>query len=138
VTRQYAYLIEHGIVLQDFAGITNPEESMQAIAYAREFMESQPKGEVLVLTDAHGAAFNTDIASAMQELAEHHKPWVLASVVIGLTPLMRLAFRAVVLATGRRDIKALESRTAAIAYLLARRRKFSAPSTAAGASRQKP
>jgi len=135
--KQYARIIEHGIVLQDFSGIHEPEEGLSAIAQARAFMETQPQGEVLLLTDATGSVFNQDIAEAMRELAEHHKPWVRASVVIGLSPLMRLFFRAVVAATGR-DIRALDSRTAAIAYLVARRAKLSAPSTAAGASRRKP
>jgi hypothetical protein len=120
VLSKYCRIIEHGIVLQDFAGIVDPQESMQAIADARAFMETLPKGEVLVLTDATKAVFNREIAGAMQGLADHHTPWVLASAVVGLTPLMRLAFRTVVLASGR-EIKALESRTAAIAYLLGRR-----------------
>lgn len=135
---RYARIIEHGIVLQDFAGIVDPAESLRAIAEARAFMETLPLGEQLVLTDARGAVFNTDIARAMHGLADHHTPWVIGSVVIGLTPIMRLAFRAIVAATGR-DIKALDSRTAAIAYLLARRRrKFSGLASGGGASPQKP
>ena len=118
---KYAYVIEHGIVFQNFAHVTDPEESLRAIAEAREFMETQPKGDVLLLTDATGSIFNAASARAMEDLAAHHKPWVLASALIGLTAPMRMAFRAIVTLTGR-DIKVLESRTAAIAYLLARRR----------------
>ena len=138
MSRIYARIIEHGIVLQDFAGIIDPQESMIAIKAARDFMETLPKGGVLVLTDAKGAVFNAEIAKAMHALADHHKPWVTGSVVIGLTPIMRLAFRTIVAASGR-DIKALDSRTAAIAYLLARRRKYlSGLASGAGASQQKP
>jgi len=138
VSGRYARIVEHGIVLQDFAGIKDPGESMRAIAEAREFMETLPKGQQLVMTDARAAVFNTEIARAMHDLADHHTPWVIGSVVIGLTPIMRLAFRAIVTATGR-DIKALDSRTAAIAYLLARRRKrFNALASEAAVSPQKP
>ena len=137
MSRIYARIIEHGIVLQDFAGIVDPNESLIAIRAAKDFMETQPKGQVLVLTDARGATFDMQIAKAMHELADHHTPWVIGSVVVGLSPTMRLVFRAIVTATGR-DIKALDSRTAAIAYLLARRRKFNALASAAGASPRKP
>ena len=119
---KYCRIIEHGIVLQDFSGIRDPLESIRAIADAREFMETQPQGEVLVMTDVKGAPFNAEIAQAMQDLAAHHKPWVLGSVLVGLTGPMRLAFRAITTVTGR-DIKVLESRTAGIAYLLGRRRR---------------
>ena len=118
---KYCSVIEHGIVLQDFSSIRDPRESLEAIADARAFMETQPKGGVLVLTDATGAPFNAEIGKAMEALAAHHKPWVLASALIGLSGPMRIAFRAIVTVTGR-DVKVLESRTAAIAYLLARRR----------------
>ena len=130
-------VIEHGIVLQDFSNVHTTEEGLALIAQAKTFMETQPKGEVLVLTDATGSIFNQQISDAMKDLAQHHKQWVRASALVGLTPLMRLAFRAVVSSLNR-NIKALESRTAAVAYLLARRASASGPSKAVDASRQKP
>ncbi len=128
-------LIEHGIVLQDLSGLTEAPDELAVIGEARQFMERQPRGGVLVLTDVTGASFNQDVVEAMKELALHHKPWVLASALVGLTPLMRIIYRAIIALT-RRDIRVCGSRAEGISYLLAR--AASGPSSAADASPRKP
>lgn len=128
-------LIEHGIVLQDFSGLTDPGEELAAIAEARAFMERQPRGQALVLTDVSGASFNQEVVDAMKELAAHHQPWVRASALVGLTPLMRIVYRAIIALT-RRDIRVCGSRIEATAYLMAR--SLSAPPSEAAASPRKP
>ena len=128
-------IIEHGIVLQDFSQVTEPRLALPLIAEASRFMESQPQGEVLVLTDVQGSSFNEEVIAAMKGLAEHHKPWVRASALVGLTALMRVIYRAVVALT-RREIHVCETRAEAIAWLLSKR--VSAPATSAAASRRTP
>lgn len=128
-------VIEHGIVLQDFSGLRNREESLAAIDEAMRFMETQQRGEALVLTDVTGATFDQEVVDKIRALVAHHKGWVRASAVTGLTPLMRIVFRAVVALT-RRDIRVCSSRTDAVAYLLSC--KVTAPSTPAPASPRMP
>ena len=111
-------IIEHGIVLQDFTGVTDTAEALQLIARARAFIERQPRGSTLVLTDVAGSRFNQKVIDAMKELAEHHKPWIKASALVGLTPLMSIVFRMVVALT-RREIRVCGSRLEAMAYLKA-------------------
>ncbi len=130
-------LIEHGILLQDFSGFTEPGEGFDHIAEAREFMEKQRPGDTLVLTDVTGSSFNQEVIDAMKSLAEHHKPWVLASALVGLTPIMRIIYRAVVALT-RREIFVCETREEGIAYLLAKRSALSARASSVGASPKKP
>jgi hypothetical protein len=113
-------VIEHGVILQDFSGVTDPADSMLIIANARRFMETQPRdGKRLVLTDVTGSIFNQEVVDAMKELAVHHRPWIRASALVGLSPLMRVVYRAIVALT-RREIRVCESRTEAMAYLLAK------------------
>ncbi|HET9752848.1 MAG TPA: hypothetical protein VFP52_07795 [Myxococcales bacterium] len=123
-------------MLQDFSGLSGPSQALAAIAEAREFMERQPRGGMLVLTDVSGTTFNQEVVDAIRELAEHHKPWVKASALVGLTPLMRIIYRAVVALT-RREIRVCETRDEAVAYLLGKG-AVSGPSTAAAASPRKP
>lgn len=129
--------IEHGIVLQDLSGLTNPADGIPFIEEARAFMERQARGETLVLTDVTGSIFDQEVIEAMKALAEHHKPWVLASALVGLTPIMRIIYRAVVALT-RREIFVCETRDEGIAYLLAKRASTIARATSAGASPKKP
>ena len=112
--------IEHGIVLQDFSGLRVTADVILLIGEARDFMEKQPKGEMLVLTDFSDSTFDREVANAMRALAEHHKPWVKASALVGLTPLMRMVYRTIVALT-RRDIRVCETRAEAIAYLVGHR-----------------
>jgi len=113
-------VIDHGIVLQDFSGLRVPADVVLLIGEARDFMEKQPKGEMLVLTDFTDSTFDREVANAMRALAEHHKPWVKASALVGLTPLMRLVYRSIVMLT-RREIGVCETRAEAVAYLVGRR-----------------
>ena len=130
-----ARIIEHGVVLQDFTGIDSPSEGLAAIEEARAFMEAQQRGSVLVLTDVTGSSFNQEMVDAMKDLANHHKPWVRASALVGLTPLMRVIYRAVVALTGR-DIRVCGSRDEAMAYLKAK--AVSGPSTTASGAPRTP
>ena len=127
-------VIEHGIVLQDFT-YADPIEARAAIAQARAFIETLPRGSVLLLTDVTGSSFDQGVVDAMRELAAHHKPWVKASALVGLTPLMRVLYRAIVALTGR-DIRIFETRAQAMGHLVSR--SVSGPSTPPGASPQKP
>src|SRR5919204_2772394 len=88
------------IVFQDFSNVLSPEEGMRAIEEARAFMEQQPKG-VLLLTDVTGSTFDQRVVDAMEQLAAHHKPFVAASAIVGLSPIQRVVYAAVVKITGR-------------------------------------
>jgi hypothetical protein len=57
---------------------------------------------------------------ALKKLAAHNKPFVKASALVGLSPLTRVVFRAVIALT-RRDIRAFATRDEAIAYLSSQR-----------------
>jgi hypothetical protein len=109
--------IEHGIVLQDFSGLRVVADVLIYVAEARDFIERQPRGQALVLTDFTDATFDRDVVNAMRSLAEHHKPWVEASAIVGLTPLMQVVFRSVIALT-RREVHVCETRAEGIAYLL--------------------
>jgi hypothetical protein len=117
--------------------MTASSEVLDAIAAARGFMAQQRRGEMLVLTDVSGTTFDQDVIDAIRELADHNRPWVKASALIGVTPLMRIVYRAL-LAVTRREIQIFETRAAAIAYLLEKGGAVSDPSTAAAASPRKP
>ena len=127
-------LIEGGIFLQDFSHFADPQSALDAFRDARALMKVQPRdGSVLVLTDVTGSTFNQTVVDQIRELAVHHKPWVKASALFGLTPIMRVICRALLRLTGR-DIRVFETRAQALDYL----QKFIAPASEAPASPQTP
>jgi hypothetical protein len=113
-------LIEHGIVLIDLSGVRDPDKELHNAEVARRLVAAQPLGQALVLTDVTGSAFNEAAIEALKKLAASNRPYVKASALVGLSPITRIIFRAVVTLT-RRDIRVCNSRVEAIAYLRSRR-----------------
>ena len=114
-------IIEHGIVLIDLSGITEPDKELHLSADARRLVAKQQPGQALVLTDVTGSNFSEAAVDSLKKLAEHNRPFVKASALIGLSPITRVIFRAVVALT-RRDIRSFANREEAIAYLLSHRK----------------
>jgi hypothetical protein len=88
------------IVFQDLSQVTTVEDGLRAIEEARAFVERQPRG-VLVLTDVTGSTFDQRVVDAMKDLAAHHKPYVAASAIVGLSPIQRVLYATIVKITGR-------------------------------------
>ena len=113
-------IIEHGIVLLDLSNIREPQKEAHLADAARKLIARQAVGEALVLTDITGSNFSDAAVDALTKLAERNRPFVKASALVGLSPLTRVIFRAVVALT-RRDIRAFGTREEAIEYLLSHR-----------------
>src|SRR3954469_7792264 len=110
-------VIEHGIVLQDFSNVADPQAALAIFDEARQFMARRPPDKsTRLVTDLSGSNFNQKVVEGIKRLGEHHRPYVGASAIIGVSPIMRVVWRAVVALTGR-DIRLFESREQAIAYL---------------------
>jgi hypothetical protein len=88
------------IVFQDFSNVTSADEGIRAIEEARAFVEQQPKG-VLLLTDVTGSTFDQRVVDAFKDLAQHNKSLVAASAIVGLSPIQRVVYAAIVKITGR-------------------------------------
>ncbi len=105
-------------MLQDFSHVASPADALGYIDDARAFMQRQPKGGVLLVTDVTGSAFDKRVLAAMQDLATHHKPYVAAAAIVGLSPMARIAYTAISRLTGR-TIRAFDELEAAKDWLAA-------------------
>jgi hypothetical protein len=96
--------IEHQgreILLYDFGGLTDVDEGLRTVQASRPRILGRPPGSVRTLVNVKDSRFDTRIARALQELARHNKPFVLASAIVGLSGLQRVILSAVMRATGR-------------------------------------
>ena len=101
------------VVIMDFSGITNIDEALGHIDEAMAFVATQPKGSLYTLTDVTGSKFDARVTEAMKKLATHNKPYVIAGAVVGITGLMRIIFQAVLTFSGRKNLKAFDTRAEA-------------------------
>lgn len=91
----------HQILLYDFAEVEDVDLGLRIVQAARPKILGQPPKSVRTLVTVKNSRFDTRIAKAVQELARHNKPFVLASAIVGLSGLQRVILTAVMRATGR-------------------------------------
>jgi hypothetical protein len=111
--------IEHNgkrILLFDFEGLKEPNESLKEIENAKAFVATQPKRSLRILTNVRDTRYNAAVLQGMKELAKHDEPWVIASAVVGLTGLLRIAYTAIT-TFSRRNIAVFDNEREALDWL---------------------
>ena len=96
------------ILFVDYSELQDEDEILATIDAAKALIVQEPEESVLVLTYVHGAKSTAAVTQAMKEFAASNKPYVLASVVVGMSPVHRIIFEAVRLFS-KRDIRACDS-----------------------------
>jgi hypothetical protein len=92
---------ERRILEMDFTELKNAQDILDHIAEAKGFVATQPKNSLLVLLKVTNSTFNTAVVSALKDLADHDKPYVIASAIVGVEGLMSLILKTIAKATGR-------------------------------------
>jgi hypothetical protein len=114
------FVRHHGrpIVLMDFSRVQDEREALQIIAEARRFVAAQPRMRTLLtLVDVSASTYTPAILEALQNLAKHDEPWVLAGAVVGLNAFRRIALRMITMFSGR-QLAVLRSREDAMDWLV--------------------
>lgn len=95
------------------------DEMVRVLRDAKGMIRSEPPGSVLTLTDLTGAHPTPAITRQMKEFVHDNGPFVKAGAVVGLTPLMKPIYDAVMLFSNRK-IPAFTTREEALQWLLSR------------------
>lgn len=85
---------------------------------AKADIASQPPGSVLTLTNVEGVSVSQELGNLMIEFTRHNKPYVKAGAVLGVTGLKKINFNAVLMASGRRNLRMFDSMDAAKQWLI--------------------
>ena len=95
-------LDHHGIpvVLVDYRGITDPQESLALVRASTERLTQEPPGSVRVLMSVEGAAIAPEMLGALREGIERGRPHVKALAIVGLTGFLKAAYPMVQQALG--------------------------------------
>ncbi len=105
------------VLLLDYAGVRDPDETLREIRASTQFVARQPKGSLLVMTLVREARYNAAVLQAMKEMATHNAPYVKASAVVGMSGLHRIAYQAVILFS-KRNIKTFDGEAEALEWLV--------------------
>jgi len=104
------------ICVLDFSNVTSEAEALVAIAEAKTIIGKEPPASVYTLTDVTGSRVTSAIRSALHELTQANKPYVVAGAVVGVTALQGVILRGIVQVT-RRRLVAKNTRAEAMAWL---------------------
>ena len=116
--------IEHRgqrIVLLDFAGITEVQEGLAAIADAAKFIAAQPAGgDTVTLTDVTDTRYDRKIVEAFKEMTARNRPIVRTAAIVSNSSLHRAAISMIALFS-RRKLEVFDSRAQALDWLATQR-----------------
>lgn len=107
------------MLLIDLSDFSRPVDSLPHIAAARTLVGEQPHKSVCCIVDISGSPYNVEVVDALNDLASHNRPFVVASAIIGVTGFKRLIMESAMKLSGRTNLKAVPSREAAFEWLAA-------------------
>ena len=105
------------VLVYDFTQLPNTRDALQLIEYARKIAAQQLVNSVFTLSDITGSRYDRDVTAALQGLAKHNKPYVIAGAAVGVTGLQNVVFRSILAFSGRKNIKLFETRELALEWL---------------------
>lgn len=105
------------VLLFDYQGIQDPGEALREIENSKAIVATQPRRSLRILTVVRNARYNGAVLQGMKELARHDEPYVIASAVVGLSGLLRVAYAAVT-TFSRRNIAVFDDEHAALDWLV--------------------
>ena len=105
------------VLVYDFTQLPNTSDALQLIEYARKIAAQQLVNSVFTLSDITGSRYDRDVTAALQGLAKHNKPYVIAGAAVGVTGLQNVVFQSILAFSGRKNIKLFETREQALDWL---------------------
>lgn len=95
------------VLLYDFTGLSDTEDALKLIDAAHKIAARQIDHSIYTLTDISGSDYDRTVTAALQELAKHNKPYVIAGAAVGVAGLQKVVFRSIFAFQGVRIFRCL-------------------------------
>lgn len=83
---------------------SNFVEIAKAIEDTKALVKKEPPLSILGIVDVRESPFNREISNALKELAEHNKPYIKMSTVVGVEGIKKVIYSGVIKFTGRKNL----------------------------------
>ena len=107
------------VLLYDFTNLPDTSGALELIDYAKKIAAQQSANSIFTLTDISDSHYDRKVTAALQELAKHNKPYVIAGAAVGVAGLQKVVFRSILTFSGRKNISLFDSREEALDWLSA-------------------
>ncbi len=114
------FIDHHGkrILRLDYTGLA-PSEIVAYMQRARPAIAAEPSRSVRLLSIAP-AHITDDVVGALKEFAAHNVPFVLASAIVGASPLLKAALVLTIVGRGRLNVDTFDDEERAKDWLATR------------------
>lgn len=107
------------ILLFDFTHLADTRDALEVIVFAKKIVAQQSEYSIYTLSDITDSRYDREVTAALQELAKHNKPYVIAGAAVGVSGLQKVVFRSILAFSGRKNIQLFDSRDEALDWLAA-------------------
>ena len=107
------------VLLYDFTNLKDTSDALELIVQARKIAAEQSENSIYTLTDISESRYDRAVTAALQELAKHNKPYVIAGAAVGVSGLQKVVFRSILAFSGRKNIQLFDTREQALDWLAA-------------------
>ena len=107
------------VLLYDFTNLTDTSDALELIPQARKIAAEQSENSIYTLTDISESRYDRAVTAALQDLAKHYKPYVIAGAAVGVSGLQKVVFRSILAFSGRKNIQLFDTREQALDWLAA-------------------
>jgi hypothetical protein len=91
------------ILLIDFT-YSKPEEMLEAIEQVKKTVKKSAEKSVLALIDVRYSPFDNDLSNALKHMAADDRPYIKMTALVGVTGLKKLAYKAMIRFSGRKNM----------------------------------
>jgi hypothetical protein len=102
--------------LSDFDRETK-QELKDTLEASKAYVAKQPLNSVLILTNYKNLRYDSEVVGFFKDYAEHNKPFVKASALVGMESIQKLAFT-FIQRFSERELKLFDDEQAALDWLI--------------------
>lgn len=89
----------------DFSATKSLVDFLAVIDEATSMIASRPLNSLLTLSDFTNSYFDSGVSAPLKEYVAHNKPYVKAGAVVGMSPIRKIIFDAVLFFSRRDNLK---------------------------------
>lgn len=95
-----------------------PEKTLEYVPQTENIVRNKPQDSILFLTDFTGMTYSKESLILAKDYTVKNKPYVIKSALVGVTGLQSIALKAMIQASGRKNLAPFKELQEALEWLV--------------------
>ena len=113
-------LSEKKFICIDFSGCKNKNDFFGQIKFVEPIISKYPENSLHAIVNIEDVRFDSDLKDILVKFLEHNKPYINASVIIGIDGVKKMSTNIIAKLSGRNNLSFAYTREQAIEHILKR------------------